>query len=65
MGYTQINYIGSARVDNSWVLDATLRYDIWRNMSLSWEYRYRSILSNAPLVSATSNFITMGATYKF
>ena len=65
VGYTRINYIGSARLDNSWVVDATLRYDIWRNMSLNWEYRYRSILSNAPLVSATSNYITMGATYKF
>ena len=65
LGYTRINYIGSARLDNSWVVDATLRYDIWHNMSLNWEYRYRSILSNAPLVSATSNYLTMGATYKF
>jgi hypothetical protein len=65
VGYTQIDYVGSARLDNSWVADATLRYDIWHNMSLSWEYRYRSILSNAPLVSATSNYLTMGATYKF
>jgi len=65
VGYTRINYVGSPRVDNSWVGDATLRYDIWRNMSLNWEYRYRSILSNAPSVSATSNYITMGATYRF
>jgi hypothetical protein len=65
VGYTQIDYVGSARLDNSWVADATLRYDIWHNMSLSWEYRYRSILSNAPLVSATSNYLTMGATYRF
>ncbi len=65
VGYTRINYIGSARVDNSWVVDATLTYDVWRNMSLNWEYRYRSVLSNAPLVTATSNYLTMGATYKF
>ncbi len=65
VGYTRIDYIGSPRVDNSWVADATLRYDIWLNMSLNWEYRYKSILSNAPSVSAVSNYITMGATYKF
>ena len=65
VGYTRINYIGSSRVDNSWVLDASLRYDIWRNMSLNWEYRCRSVLSNAPLISATSNYVTMGATYRF
>ena len=65
LAYTRIEYIDSPRLDNSWVLDATLRYDIWRNMSLTWEYRYRSILSNSPLVSATSNYVMMGATYKF
>jgi hypothetical protein len=65
LGYTRIEYIGSPRLDNSWIFDTTLRYDIWRNMSITWEYRYRSILSNTPLVSATSNYGTMGATYKF
>jgi Putative beta-barrel porin 2 len=65
LGYTRINYIDSPRLDNSWLVDATLRYDVWRNMALTWEYRYSSILSNAPLVSATSNYVTMGATYKF
>jgi hypothetical protein len=65
LGYTRIEYVDSSRLDNTWLLDATLRYDIWRNMSLTWEYRYRSILSNAPLVSATSNYVMMGATYRF
>jgi hypothetical protein len=65
LAYSRIEYIDSSRLDNTWVLDAQLRYDIWRNMSLTWEYRYSSILSNAPLVSATSNYGMMGATYKF
>jgi len=63
--YSEIVYPGSTRLDNSWLLDATLRYDIWRNMSLTWEYRYTSILSNAPFVSLTSNYGMMGALYKF
>ena len=63
--YSRIEYVDSPRLDNGWVLDATLRYDIWRNMSLTWEYRYTSLLSNAPLQSVTSNYGIMGATYKF
>jgi Putative beta-barrel porin 2 len=65
LAYNRFQYVDSPRLDHTWVLDATLRYDIWRNMSLTWEYRYRSILSNSPFVSATSNYITMGSTYKF
>jgi Putative beta-barrel porin 2 len=63
--YTRIEYVVSPRLDNTWVLDATLRYDIWRNMSLTWEYRYTTILSTAPLTSATSNYGIMAATYRF
>jgi hypothetical protein len=63
--YTRFEYVDSPRLDNSWVLDATLRYDIWRNMSLTWEYRYTTILSNAPLTSANSNYGIMAATYRF
>ncbi len=65
LGYTRIEYIGSTRLDNSWIVDGILRYDIWRNMSLTWEYRYRSVVSNALLASAMSNYVTMGATYKY
>jgi hypothetical protein len=64
-GYTRIGYVDSSRLDNIWVFDARLTYDIWRNMTLRWEYRYTSILSNVPSVNATSNYGTMSATYKF
>jgi hypothetical protein len=65
LAYSRIEYISSTRLDNSWVLDASLRYDMWRNMSITWEYRYTSVLSNVPLVSFTSNYAVMGATYRF
>jgi hypothetical protein len=65
LGYSRFEYVDSARLDNAWVFDATLRYDIWRNMSLTWEYRYRTLQSNAPLSSATSNYVTMSALYRF
>ena len=65
LGYFRVEYVGSPRVDNSWVANATLRYDIWKNMSLAWEYRYRSIISNAPLATVNSNYFAMGTTYRF
>jgi hypothetical protein len=65
LGYTRIEFVDSSRLDNAWILDTILRYDIRRDIALTWEYRYRSILSNVPLVSATSNYASMGAAYKF
>jgi hypothetical protein len=65
VAYSRVAYIDSPRLDNGWLLDATLRYDIWRNLSLTWEYRYTTIVSNAPFASASANTGIMGATYKF
>jgi len=65
IGYTRIAYVDTPRLDNGWLFDTTLRYDLWRNLSLTWEYRYVSIFSNAPLQSFTSNYGIMGATYRF
>ena len=63
--YSQIDYIGTARVDNAWFADTVLNYEMWRNLTLSWEYQYTSIVSNAPLQSATRNMIMMSAMYRF
>jgi Putative beta-barrel porin 2 len=65
LSYSRIDYVNNPRMDNDWILDTTLRYDIWRNMSVTWEYRYSTVISNAPLASATSSYGMMGATYKF
>jgi hypothetical protein len=63
--YSLIEYPGSSRLDNSWIVDTTLRYDIWRDMSILWEYRYSTLLSNVPLQSVNSNYGIMGVTYRF
>lgn len=65
ISYTQIDYFGSPRVDNAWQADAQLSYNIWRNMTLSWEYEYTNVTSNAPGNNATRNFIEMSALYHF
>jgi hypothetical protein len=63
--YTQIDFIGSSRIDHAWETDAQLAYEIWRNMTLSWEYQYTLIQSNAPGNNAQRNLLTMSANYRF
>ena len=65
LSYTEIDYFGSPRVDNAWQADAQLSYDIWRNMTLSLEYEYTNVTSNAPGNNATRNLIMMSALYHF
>jgi hypothetical protein len=64
-GYTHSQFLGSHAYDDAWLTDLILRYDIWRDLTLSWEYRYSSIVSNIPGSTAASNFVTMSAQYKF
>jgi len=64
-GYTRVDYVDSTRMDNVWLASALLRYEMWKNLTLTWEYQFTSIVSNAPQVSANRNYVTMGATYKF
>jgi hypothetical protein len=63
--YTQIYYYGSPRLDNAWQADAQLNYEIWRNMTLGWEYEYTDIISNVPGSSAQRNYLMMSANYRF
>jgi hypothetical protein len=64
-GYTRFEYIGSPRLDNAWLADAMLKYEIRRNLALTGEYQYTSIVSNAPLTSSKRNLIMMSILYKF
>ena len=65
LSYTQIDYYGSTRVDQVYNIDFQLVYDIWRNMTLAWEYSYTDIQSNAPGSSAMRNYFTMSTNYRF
>jgi hypothetical protein len=64
-GYSHVVYLNTPEIENSWLADVILQYQIWRNMTLNWEYRYASIIANVPLSSSKSNFVAMSAAYKF
>lgn len=63
--YSQIDYYNSARLDHAWQTDTQLIYEMQRNMTLSWEYEYTAILSNASGSTARRSFVLMSADYKF
>ncbi|PYX40859.1 MAG: hypothetical protein DMG81_05030 [Acidobacteria bacterium] len=65
LDYVRYDYIDSPRVDNVWVASAVLRYIMRKDLTLSWQYQYSDISSNAPLVSATRNYVSMSALFKF
>jgi hypothetical protein len=65
LGYTRVDFVGSPRRDDAWLADLVLTYQMMRNLSLSWEYQYTSIVSNIPLVSSEKNYFIGSATYKF
>jgi hypothetical protein len=64
-GFVHIENIGSPIWDNSYVADGQLSYQIWRNLTLTGEYQYSSIVTNTPHASAVRNLLTMSASYKF
>ena len=64
-GFTHIENIGSPIWDNSYVADASITYNMWRNLTLNLEYQYSSIMTNQPLSNANRNLVTMSAIYKF
>jgi Putative beta-barrel porin 2 len=64
-GLSHIQFIGSAQVENAWLADAVLRYEMSRSWTFSWEYQYTAIISNVPLSSSTRNYVYTAATYKF
>jgi Putative beta-barrel porin 2 len=64
-GLAHIDFIGSSQIENAWLADVVLRYDMSRSWTFSWEYQYTAIISNVPLSSSTRNYVYTAATYKF
>ena len=64
-GLSHIEFIGSSQLENAWLADVVLRYDMSRSWTFTWEYQYTAIISNVPLTSSTRNYVYTAATYKF
>lgn len=64
-GFTEVKLLDSPRIDNAWLADVVLRYEIRKNLTASWEYQYTSIISNFSVVDTHRNLYTASLNYKF
>jgi hypothetical protein len=64
-GYDFIDYTATTRQDDRWLAGTTIRYYIWRNLALTFDYQYLNLDSNIPAASFDRNMFTFGGTYKF
>jgi Putative beta-barrel porin 2 len=65
ISYSHVEYLGAPTWEDVWAAIGSLRYDMRRDLSLTWQYQYSSIVSNLPLTNANRNFVSMTASYKF
>ncbi len=64
-GFDHSVYVGSVRVDQSWVTGASFNYEINRNVSLVCDYTYTRVNSNAFESSYTRHMVNLGAAYRY
>ncbi len=65
LGYTRIEYVDSPQLDIAWLGSVGIKYDIWRNMTLTLDYQHTQIVSNAPGVSSVRDYVAFGNKYRF
>ena len=64
-GYTRGDFIGISRVDEGWLAGASFNYEVWRNLTLTLDYQYTTVHSDAQLSDFTKNVVTAGLTYRY
>ena len=64
-GYVQTRYIDVSRSDNGWLAGANVSYEVWRNLSLTVDYQYKSVNSNVVNASFNQQLVSVGASYKY
>jgi Putative beta-barrel porin 2 len=65
VGYTRSKFFGFDQVDNGWMAGASFNYEVWRNLSLTLDYQYSTVHSDAVLSDFTRNVYTAGLTYSY
>jgi len=63
VGYARSDYIDFGRLDNAWMLGASLNYEIWRNLAFTLDYQWTTSNSNIPFNDFTKNVVSAGLTY--
>jgi hypothetical protein len=62
---TQIEYLGTSRVDTSWLASVGIRHQLRHDLALTLDYQYTSLASPQPLTSFNRNLVMLGAHYNY
>jgi uncharacterized protein (PEP-CTERM system associated) len=65
VSYTNVKFTPGDSVSDFWTVNPRLKYDMFRNVTLTLEYQYMTQISNQPLSNYTRNYIGFDALYKF
>jgi hypothetical protein len=65
VGYVDVRYIGTPRVDGDWMGGVTLDRQIWENLDATLDYQLSRVNSNVADASYTQNVYSLGLTYKY
>jgi hypothetical protein len=62
---TLIEYLGTTRVDNTWLASVGIRHQLRNNLALTLDYQYTALHSEVPVTGFSRNIVTLGAHYNF
>jgi hypothetical protein len=62
---SRIQFIGTPRLDNSWLAFVGVQHQLTNNLSLNGNFSYTAYVSPEPLTSFTVYLVSVGAVYKF
>jgi hypothetical protein len=65
LGYTRVQFLSTTELEEAWIGNVSLNYQLWRNMLLTLQYQYSQIVANVALTSSTRNYLMLAATYKY
>jgi len=62
---TMIAYLGTTRIDNTWLASVGIRHQLRQNLALTLDYQYTDLHSQVPVTGFSRNLVTLGAHYTF
>jgi hypothetical protein len=64
-GYVRTQYVDDSRIDNGWLAGANVTYQFWRNLGITLDYQFKSVVSNIALQSLNQQMVSLGVSYKY
>ena len=64
-GFDHSAYLGSPRINDSWMAGANFTYEVYRNFGVVLDYSFTRVNSNLAFSSYSRNAVSLGGTYRY